>query len=619
MPTYISTRNVFVSEKDGYVDVVVSLNTAAREQVSVYYGTDSLSASSSNDFVGSYGTLVFAPGVTTQTVRIQIKDDLTLESLENFGLRLSAPTNATVATPYSIVTIVDNDTTADSSHLASISVRDVVVDATADSATFNVVLDKALGSSVSVAYSTANGSATSGSSRGASDYVAASGTLTFGAGETMKTVTVALPHDSEVEPAEMFSLVLGAVSGSAASLASVADGTGHATIGAHGQTVKAMPALSVNNPFVGEKDGYVDFVVSLDAPSASEVSVYFGTDSLSASSSNDFVGTNGTLVFAPGVTTQTVRVTINEDLSTEGLELLGLRLSSPTNAVVATPYGKAAIVDNDTVADSGHVAGLSVRDVVVDAASDTATFNVVLDKAVGSSVSVAYSTSNGSAVAGSDYVAASGTLTFGAGETLKTVTVALPHDGVAEPVELFNLVLGAVSGSGAALVNVVDGIGQAAIGAHGQTLKAMPALSISNPYVGEKDGYVDFVVSLDAPSASQVSVYFGTDSLTASSSNDFVGTNGTLVFAPGVTTQIVRVTIQEDLKTEALESLGLRLSDATNAVIANPYGKAVIVDNDTMADSSHLAALSVRDVVVDATSDTVTFKRGVGQGRRQQL
>lgn len=602
MTTYISIQPVFASEKDGYVDFLISLSAASAEQVSVYYSTDAMTASSSTDYVYASGTLVFSPGVTAQTVRVALKDDLVTESLESFALRLSNATNAVIANPSGHATIADNDAMADISHMAGLWVRDAVVDAGAGSVTFDVVLDRAVGSSVSVAYGTANGSASAGS-----DYVAANGSLTFGAGETVKHVTVTLPRDSAAEPSEMFSLELGAVSGAGASVVNVTDGVGYATIGAHGQTVKAMPAISVGNLTVGEKDGYAEFVVSLNAPSANQVSVYYTTDYMSATATGDYDATSGTLVFAPGVTTQTVRVAIVNDLATETLENFGVVLSSAANAVIANRTAIATIVDNDTIADNSRIAGVSVRDVTVDATADTATFNVVLDKAVDKPFTVAYTTTDGNAVAGSDYIAVSGMLTFGAGQTAKSVMVTLPHDVVAEPDELFNLALGAISGSGASHVVVTDGIGQATIGAHGQTEKAMPAINVSNPFVSERDGYVDFIVSLDAPSANQVSVYYVTDALTASSSSDFSGSSGTLVFAPGVTTQTVRVNVTDDLKVEALENVALVLSNANNGVIANRAGFATIVDNDTMADSSHIAGLWVRDVTVDASADTATF------------
>jgi hypothetical protein len=606
MPTYIAAKNVVVSEKDGYADFVITLSAPSASEITVNYFTDNVSASYITDYTASGGgaKVVFTPGVTTQTVRVPLNNDTTVEKMESFAIQLSTTSNSVIINPVAQAFIVDNDTLADSTQRASLSVRDVVVDATADVATFAVVLDKATTGGFSVAYNLTNDSASAGS-----DYVAGSGTLTFGAGETVKNVSVPLPHDGNAEPAELFNLVLGAVTGASAAHVLVADGAGLATIGRHGQTPVAKPLVSVSNPIASEQDGYVDFVISLSAPSVNEVSVTYSTANAGASWTSDYAATGGVkLVFAPGVTTQTVRVALTDDTTVEKLEAFELELGNAVNAVIANPVGTATIVDNDTLADSAQRANLSVRDAVIDASADVVTFDVLLDKATNDTFSVAYNLVNGTASAGSDFATGSGTLTFGPGETAKTVSVTLPHDSVAEPAELFQLALGAVTGNAAGSVAIADGVGQATIGRHGQTAVAKPTVSVSNPFVSEQDGYVDFVISLSAPALSEVSVNCFTENETASWTSDYHATSSTrLVFAPGVTTQTVRVKVSDDSSAEALETFSMMLANPTNAVIGNAVGTATIVDNDTLADSTQRASLSVRDVVVDASADTATF------------
>ncbi|MBC3876147.1 Calx-beta domain-containing protein, partial [Undibacterium flavidum] len=82
---------------------------------------------------------------------------------------------------------------------------------------------------------------------------------------------------------------------------------------------------------------------------------------------------------------------------------------------------------------------LSINDVTVNEAAGTATFTVTLSAASGQTVSVGYNTSNGTATAGSDYTAASGTLTFNPGVTTQTITVNISNDSVFELSENFNV------------------------------------------------------------------------------------------------------------------------------------------------------------------------------------
>ncbi len=84
---------------------------------------------------------------------------------------------------------------------------------------------------------------------------------------------------------------------------------------------------------------------------------------------------------------------------------------------------------------------LSINDVTVDEGDGTAEFTVTLDVASGETVTVNYATSNGTALAGSDYTAASGILTFAAGDTSKTIDVTVAYDSLGETDEDFTVTL----------------------------------------------------------------------------------------------------------------------------------------------------------------------------------
>ena len=85
---------------------------------------------------------------------------------------------------------------------------------------------------------------------------------------------------------------------------------------------------------------------------------------------------------------------------------------------------------------------------------------MTLSQAASGPVTVNYSTANGTATAGSDYTARSGTVTFAAGETTKTVTVPITGDGAVEGNETFTISLAGASGAtiadGAATGTIVN-------------------------------------------------------------------------------------------------------------------------------------------------------------------
>ena len=80
-------------------------------------------------------------------------------------------------------------------------------------------------------------------------------------------------------------------------------------------------------------------------------------------------------------------------------------------------------------------------------AATTAVFTVALSQASSQPVTVQYATANGTATAGSDYTAVSGTITFAPGETSRTVAVPVMRDLVAESTETFTLQLSSASGA----------------------------------------------------------------------------------------------------------------------------------------------------------------------------
>src|ERR1700724_1646102 len=107
--------------------------------------------------------------------------------------------------------------------------------------------------------------------------------------------------------------------------------------------------VSVADIVVGEKDGFAEFVVRLNAPSAASVSVNYFTSNGSAVANTDYIGiSTNTLTFAPGEMVKTVRGPSVDDTAVEPTESFFFVLSSPTGgAVIGDTYALATIIDND--------------------------------------------------------------------------------------------------------------------------------------------------------------------------------------------------------------------------------------------------------------------------------
>jgi probable HAF family extracellular repeat protein len=184
------------------------------------------------------------------------------------------------------------------------------------------------------------------------------------------------------------------------------------------------------------------FTVSLSPSSSQAVTVSYSTANGSAAAGSDYQSASGTLTFAPGQTTQTISVLVNGDRAGESNETFFVALSQANGAVIGDGQGIGTIVDDEP--------RLSIDDVTRNEGQNGTTnfvFTVTLSPASDAAVSVNFATSDGSAKAGEDYDARSGTLAFSAGQTSKTIVVAVRGDRKAEATELFGLNLSGATGA----------------------------------------------------------------------------------------------------------------------------------------------------------------------------
>ena len=186
-----------------------------------------------------------------------------------------------------------------------------------------------------------------------------------------------------------------------------------------------------------------------------------------------------------------------------------------------------------------------------------------------------WTTGDGTARAGEDYAAASGTLTFAPGETLGTVRVAVLEDDEAEGAETMELTLSNATGAGladaTATGTVADPAGEPPAG-------PPPAVSVADAEVQEgPDAVLAFAVTLDRASPALATVDWetlnGSGKAGAKAGQDYVAASGTLAFAPGETAKTVNVAVLDDAHDEGQEVMLLVLSNAVGATIADAVAK----------------------------------------------
>jgi CSLREA domain-containing protein len=372
-------------------------------------------------------------------------------------------------------------------------------------AVFTVSLSQPVPQVVTVNYATANGSGSTSATAG-SDYVATSGTVTFLVGETAKQITVSVNGDLVVEPSENYFVNLsGAVNATLGDSGSQGQGTildddtlapGNLIITEIMADPNAVPDsagewFELYNPatrawdlqgLTFKDDGTDQFTVLSPLTIQPNSFLVFGNNGNPAQNGGVTVNYVYPSTFSLDNTSDVIELKLNAAVSIDRVAYSSAGSVPfplvPGRSIILNPTAFNA-VSNDQGSNwsaattpltggdfgnpgSGTLPVFSINDVTVqegDSGTAQATFTVTLPGGpVSQPTSVNYATANGTALAGSDYVGTSGTLTFAAGETSKPVIVLVKGDTAIEPSETFQVVLSSP-------VNAVlgDAVGQGTI------------------------------------------------------------------------------------------------------------------------------------------------------------
>ncbi len=517
------------------------------------------------------------------------------------ALTLSGAVNGIIADPLTVIDVVGDNNLVSTPGLY---IRGNTVDTGAGTAQVPVMLGGPSGqtstSTVTVNYTTVNGSAVSGT-----DYSTTSGQLTFGPGQTEQSISVPITDRTSSAPSRSFTVVL-----SSPSNATIVQSTATVTIGASGGTAQSSPYIyAPPHTVVGEADGWVDLPVTLGAPSTNQVTVDWSVPS--GGCDNVLSGTgSGTLTFVPGQVLSAIRMQVN-DCSVNALKAVSLTLSGAVSGIIADPLTVIDVVgDNNLVSTPG----LYIRGNTVDTGAGTAQVPVMLGGPSGqtstSTVTVNYTTVNGSAVSGTDYSTTSGQLTFGPGQTEQSISVPIINRTSSAPSRSFTVVLSSPSNA-----TIVQSTATVTIGASGGTAQSSPYIyAPPHTVICEADGWVDLPVTLGAPSTNQVSVDWSVPS--GGCYNVLSGTgSGTLTFVPGQVLQAIRMQVNQ-CSVNNLNAVSLTLSGAVSGVIADPLTVIDVVGDNNLVSTP---GLYIRGNTVDTSAGTAQVPVMLGGPVRSDL
>ena len=426
------------------------------------------------------------------------------------------------------------------------------------SITFTVTLDEAASGTVSVDYATSDGTANAGD-----DYTSKNGTLTFNAGTTSKTISVAIADDSEEESDETFTVTLSNASG--------ADlGTSSAT-GTIRNRLVVIPNVSISGGSGKEgDDSSIAFTVTLDQAGTGTVSVDYATSDGSAEAGNDYTSTSGRLSFTTGTTTQNISVPIEDDIENESDETFTVTLSNPSGADLGTSSATGTIRNR-------YVAPLTARFENMPSEHDGNEFTFDLHFSESPEVPYRRLRDRSFTLVQADVIRAQRQNPQATNKNQSwTITV--------EP-----LGTGQIGITLPAAVNCTDdksictGDGRKLSHSTSATVAGPPSISVADATVTEAAGaMLAFTVSLNRSSGSNVSVDYATSDGTATAGADYTATSGTLTIRAGSTSATVDVTVLDDLHDDGGETLTLTLSNASNGVLDDSTATGTIENSDPL-------------------------------------
>lgn len=300
------------------------------------------------------------------------------------------------------------------------------LDETSGNANISVSRTGNTSDAVTVQYRTVNGTAQS-----PSDFSGISGSLTFAAGETSKTLVVSILDDVLDEHDETFMLVLSDFN---------ADGENPGSLSSAVLTIAdddPLPSISIDDVSITEGSGgtkTAEFTLTLSAASGKFIAITADTMPVSASAGSDYQGTFFIVGLEPGETSKKIGVTIFSDNTFEDEETFVLNLGNPLNVTIARGQGLGTIINDDPVP------AISINNVTLSEGS-TGTrlflFSATLSNPSSRPITVQFTTADNTAKAGSDYTLSSGTLTFAPSITTRLIPVVVNSDQTVEPDETF--------------------------------------------------------------------------------------------------------------------------------------------------------------------------------------
>ena len=559
-------------DEDQTLQLIVSLSAGSEFPVSFTLQTIDGTATAPADYASLNQGVTFALGEVSRLFPVTLVDDILTEGNEIFFATLTGLNNASAGVVSARYGITDNDVTPD------IFVDDAVI-VEGQTGVAQVSLSQASGNAITVDYQSYNQTATSGA-----DYVAASGTLSFSPGTTVQYIVLTTTDDALQEGNEDFLVSL-----SSPVAANILDDQAVVQI-TDNDVVPNIIAIDSS----ASEGGMITFNITLDATPTADVVINYQTVDGSATGGSDYTAVTSVMTIASGLETGLVQVASTQDVLVEGNETFTLSLTGATGGVLLDPQAVGTIFDDDVPPDL-FVLAASVNE------GGTAEVIVSLTSPAPSEVTFDFSTSNGTAVSGSDYSSVvSSPQTIPTNGQLVTIAVPTTQDALDEIDEDFTAAVSNITVANPVVINntvtILDD-------------DTSPLVFVHDASITE-GGNLEFLVTLSEASGVSTAFSYQTFDGSATAGSDYTAVTSGLTLGAGLTGATLTVNTTDDVLFEGVETLSLTLSSLQWLQAGQLSATGTIGDNESTPDI-FISDLSVTEggtgvVIISLSNTTVS-------------
>lgn len=516
-------------------------------------------ATNGSDYVSIPTTITIPAGASSVPVNVTPLQDTTVETMETVILTIS--TNAAYTRPASsadyagTVNLHDDDQPV----LTVVATDSAAAEAGNDPGVFTITRTGSTTAALTVNYGL------TGSALHGTDYVPLPGVLTIPAGSAVGTVVITPIDDGIGEPAQT-------------ALFQLRGGIGYTVGAASNATVTItdnsdVPYAAVNvisGPAV-EGGAAGTFRITTTGTGSGNIAVLY-TVTGTATNGTDYTALSGTVTMAKN-TTSTLTITPLQDALAEGYETVTITLTPDSAYALALDPSATMNLQDD---DAPQVNVSTTDDGFSETNGSLAKFFLSRTGATTSALTVNY-TLGGTATAGVDYTAPTGSVTIAAGAAGAYVDVSVLDDALAEGTEsiVLNVTPAAAyaAGFGTATRYIAD--------AESASVATQVRFAASTSSAAENAGTVTIPVTLSAAAAGDVTVeYFINGGTALGAGVDYALTAGVLTFAPGETSKDIPVVISGDTLDESNQTLVIALANPNNARLGTSSHTLTITDDD---------------------------------------